>query len=433
MYSFSLVQWVFKSVSYPNQRPSISHFLFSILKCLQQDPDVETDVAWLLRTAFPFTVKLCATQGERGTCWDMGPPPPEAPQTLTPQRKELNLTMEWLMVVFVGLLLVSQVRSEEVPYEHLISQIQACPKECHCPPSFPNAVYCDNKGLKLIPAIPPYTWYLYLQNNLIDVLSADALRNATQLRWINLNRNKITNEGLEADALKGMSNLVHLYMEDNLLSSIPSPLPAKLEQLRLSRNRISKIPPGVFSGMDRLTLLDLQGNKLQDDAVTEVNLKGLNNLIQINLAKNQLNTMPLGLPPTTTQIFLDNNNIEKIPAEYFKGLPKVVSLRLNRNKLANGGIPKNVFNLSSILDLQLSHNQLTEIPVISSGLEHLHLDHNKIKSVNSSDICPPGTLEDYLDEKSPRLRYLRLDGNEIKPPIPRELMMCFRLLRAIVI
>uniref|UniRef100_A0A9J7Z1Z6 Keratocan n=2 Tax=Cyprinus carpio carpio TaxID=630221 RepID=A0A9J7Z1Z6_CYPCA len=181
----------------------------------------------------------------------------------------LNLTMEWLMVAFVALLLASQVHSEEILYEHLISQIQACPKECHCPPSFPNAVYCDNKGLKRIP--------------------------------------------------------------------------------------------------------------------------------------------------------------------YFKGLPKVMSLRLNRNKLANGGIPKNVFNLSSILDLQLSHNLLTEIPVISSGLEHLHLDHNKIKSVNSSDICPPGALDDYFDEKGPRLRYLRLDGNEIKPPIPRELMMCFRLLRAIVI
>lgn len=53
--------------------------------------------------------------------------------------------------------------------------------------------------------------------------------------------------------------------------------------------------------------------------------------------------------------------------------------------------------------------------------------------VNSSDICPPGALDDYLDEKGPHLRYLRLDGNEIKPPIPRELMMCFRLLRAIVI
>lgn len=53
--------------------------------------------------------------------------------------------------------------------------------------------------------------------------------------------------------------------------------------------------------------------------------------------------------------------------------------------------------------------------------------------VNSSDICPPGALDDYFSDNGPRLRYLRLDGNEIKPPIPRELMMCFRLLRAIVI
>ncbi|TRY90357.1 hypothetical protein DNTS_006486 [Danionella cerebrum] len=340
-------------------------------------------------------------------------------------------TMEMLKTAFVTLLLVTYSQTEEIPDEYQIPEL--CPKECNCPQSFPNAIYCENKGLKRIPVIPPNTWYLYLQNNLIDVLSADALRNATQLRWINLNRNKITSESMQADALRAMPNLIHIYIEDNLLTTIPSPLPAKLEQLRLSRNRISKIPPGVFAGMDHLTLLDLQGNKLLDDAVTEVSLKGLSNLIQINLAKNHLNSMPLGLPATTTQIFLDGNNIDKIPAEYFKGLPKVASLRLNRNKLADGGIPKNVFNLTSILDLQLSHNQLTEVPAISSALEHLHLDHNKIKSVNSSDICPPGALDEYVEENGPHLRYLRLDGNEIEPPIPRELMMCFRLLRAIVI
>nr|XP_055045511.1 keratocan-like isoform X1 [Misgurnus anguillicaudatus] len=358
------------------------------------------------------------------------PPAPAIINFMT-EISRINLIMKWPIVASLALLLVGQVSAQEMPYEHLLAQLQECPKECRCSPNVPNAVYCENKSLKYIPTIPPYTWYLYLQNNLIEGLSSEALRNATQLRWINLNRNKITT--VEADALKNLPNLVHLYMEDNLLSTIPSPLPGSLEQLRLSRNKISKIPPGVFSGMDRLTLLDLQSNKLQDDAVTEVNLKGLSNLIQINLAKNQLNSMPLGLPPTTSQIFLDSNNIEKIPAEYFKGLPKVSSLRLNRNKLANGGIPKNVFNLSSILDLQLSYNQLTEMPVISSGLEHLHLDHNRIKSVNGSDVCPPGALEDYYNDNGPRLRYLRLDGNEIKPPIPRDLMMCFRLLRAVVI
>lgn len=288
--------------------------------------------------------------------------------------------MAFLLSLFCILCQLVPVLSQDMPYEEYMVQIQACPQECHCLPNFPRAIYCDNKGLKSIPKIPPHTWYLYLQNNLIEVLSADALRNATELRWLNLNRNKITSEGVEDGVMNSMPQLEHLYMDDNLLSSVPSPLPASLEHLRLSRNRISKIPAGVFSGLDKLILLDLQGNKLMDDAVTEVSLKGLNNLVQINLAKNQLSSMPLGLPPSTTQLFLDGNNIEKIPAGYFKGLPKVAFLRLNHNKLGSSGVPKNVFNVSSILDLQLSHNQLTEVPIISAGLEHLHLDHNKIKS-----------------------------------------------------
>ncbi|XP_047431957.1 keratocan [Mugil cephalus] len=343
--------------------------------------------------------------------------------------------MALLLNILCVFFLVGIGLSQDMPYEEFLAQVQACPKECHCPPNFPRAVYCDNKALKSIPKIPPHTWYLYLQNNLIEVLSADALQNATQLRWLNLNRNKITSEGVEQGALNAMPHLVHLYMDDNLLSSVPSPLPATLEHLRLSRNRISKIPAGVFVGLDKLNLLDLQGNKLMDDAVTEVSLKGLNNLVQINLAKNQLSNMPLGLPQTTTQLFLDGNNIEKIPADYFKGLPKVAFLRLNHNKLGSSGVPNNVFNVSSILDLQLSHNQLTEVPLISSGLEHLHLDHNKITSVSGSNVCPfpVDAVDDSVNESVPRLRYLRLDGNEIKPPIPRDVIMCFRLLRSIVI
>ncbi|XP_026182923.1 keratocan [Mastacembelus armatus] len=350
-------------------------------------------------------------------------------------RNRLDSEMAFLLSLVCILFLVDPVLNQDMPYEEYMAQIQACPQECRCPPNFPHAVYCDNKGLKSIPKIPPYTWYLYLQNNLIEVLSGDALRNATQLRWLNLNHNKITSEGVDEGVLNTMSHLAHLYMDENLLSSVPSPLPASLEHLRLSRNRISKIPAGVFIGLDKLNLLDLQGNKLMDDAVTEVSLKGLNNLVQINLAKNQLTNMPLGLPPTTTQLFLDGNNIEKIPVGYFKGLPKVAFLRLNHNKLGSSGVPKDVFNISSILDLQLSHNQLTEVPLIPSGLEHLHLDHNKIKSVSGSNVCPVSVdaVEDTINESSPRLRYLRLDGNEIKPPIPRDIILCFRLLRSIVI
>lgn len=339
-----------------------------------------------------------------------------------------------LLRIILNLFLVGSVLSQDMSYEEIMAQLQACPKECRCSQDFPRAVYCDSKGLTTIPNIPPHTWYLYLQNNNIEVLSAGALQNATQLRWLNLNRNKITSSGMEQSVFSAMVHLAHLYMDDNILSTVPSPLPSSLEHLRLSRNRISKIPAGIFSGLNKLNLLDLQSNKLMDDAVTEVSLKGLNNLVQINLAKNQLTTMPIGLPPTTTQLFLDGNNIEKIPEGYFKGLPKMAFIRLNYNKLASSGVPKDVFNVSSILDLQLSHNQLTEVPLIPSGLEHLYLDHNKISAVSGSSVCPDSvdSMED-MNESGPRLRYLRLDGNEIKPPIPSDILSCFRLLTSIII
>lgn len=334
---------------------------------------------------------------------------------------------------FVGILvLTGLVLSQDMSYDELLAQMQSCPKECTCPPSFPRAVYCDSKGLKRIPNIPPHTWYLYLQNNNIEGVSGNALQNATELRWLNLNRNKIT--AVEAGVLGSLSHLVHLYMDDNLLSSVPFPLPSSLEQLHLARNRISEIPVGVFASLNRLNLLDLQGNKLMDEDVTEVSLKGLNSLVQINLAKNQLSSMPLGLPPTTTQLFLDHNNINKIPVGYFKGLPKVAFLRLNHNKLGGSGVPKNVFNVSTMLDLQLSYNQLTEVPLFPLGLEHLYLDHNNIKNVNGSNVCPIDVdAVDDSNESAPRLRYLRLDGNNIKPPIPRDVILCFRLLQSIVI
>ncbi|XP_035113065.1 keratocan [Callithrix jacchus] len=311
-----------------------------------------------------------------------------------------------------------------------------CPMECFCPPSFPTALYCENRGLKEIPAIPSRIWYLYLQNNLIETIPEKPFENATQLRWINLNKNKITNYGIEKGALSQLKKLLFLFLEDNELEEVPSPLPRSLEQLQLARNKVSRIPQGTFSNLENLTLLDLQNNKLVDNAFQRDTFKGLKNLMQLNMAKNALKNMPPRLPANTMQLFLDNNSIEGIPENYFNVIPKVAFLRLNHNKLSDAGLPSRGFDVSSILDLQLSHNQLTKVPRISAHLQHLHLDHNKIKSVNVSVICPsPSTLPAERDFFSygPHLRYLRLDGNEIKPPIPMALMTCFRLLQAVII
>ncbi|XP_057256777.1 prolargin [Pezoporus wallicus] len=310
-----------------------------------------------------------------------------------------------------------------------------CPRECYCPPDFPSALYCDSRNLRKVPIIPPRIHYLYLQNNFIDDLPEESFRNATGLKWVNLDNNRIRK--VDRRVLEKLENLIFLYMEKNQLKEVPAFLPPNLEQLRLSRNQISKIPAGVFNKLENLVLLDLHHNKLSDGVFNKNTFKGLKNLMQLNLAHNILRKMPPGVPSAIHQLFLDRNNIEDIPSDYFKEFPNLAFIRLNYNQISDKGLPKNSFNLTNLLVLHLAHNKLTNVPFISPKLEHLYLNNNSIDKINGTQICPTSlmSIQDFSPsdlDSVPRLRYLRLDGNLLKPPIPLDLMMCFRLLQSVV-
>ncbi|KAL6464496.1 hypothetical protein MHYP_G00268130 [Metynnis hypsauchen] len=312
------------------------------------------------------------------------------------------------------------------------SSFADCPRECFCPPSYPNALYCENRNLRKVPIIPSRTHYLYLQNNYIDQVTADSFNNATELKWINLGNNRI--RSIDKQVFEKLPNLLYLYMERNQLKEVPSDLPVGLEQLQLSRNQISKIAPGTFSKMEHLVLLDLHHNRISDSNLGKNIFKDLKNLIQLNLAHNILRKMPTNIPNSVFQLFLDRNNIEDIPRDYFKDFTNIAFVRLNYNQLSDKGLPKMVFNISTLLDLHLAHNKLSTVPMFNSHLEHLHLNNNNIESINGTEICPFQLSEDVHDANDmPKLRYLRLDGNHLSPPIPMDVIMCFRHLHSIVI
>lgn len=307
-----------------------------------------------------------------------------------------------------------------------------CPRECFCSPSYPNSLNCENRNIRVIPVIPSRTHYLYLQNNYISEITEEPFLNASDVRWINLANNLI--HRIDKQVFKKLPALLYLYAQRNQLNEVPSGLPATLEQLRLGRNHITKIPAGVFSKLGNLTLLDLYHNQLSDSDLGKNTFKDLTSLVQLNLAHNTLKKMPAGVPSSLVQLFLDRNRIDDIPKDYFGSFSHLAFVRLNYNQLSDKGVPKNVFNVSSLLDLQLSHNQLASIPLFSGHLEHLHLNHNSIESINGTQICPYSLQADLSDmSKVPKLRYLRLDGNHLNPPIPLDVIMCFRLLHSIVI
>ncbi|KAM9814193.1 prolargin [Neosynchiropus ocellatus] len=307
-----------------------------------------------------------------------------------------------------------------------------CPRECLCSPSYPNSLNCENRNIRAIPVIPFRTHYLYLQNNYISEVTAESFVNATDVRWVNLANNRI--HRIDKQVFEKIPSLLYLYAQRNQLKEVPSGLPAGLEQLRLGRNSISKIPAGAFSKMGNLTLLDLYHNQISDSGLGKNTFKDLTSLLQLNLAHNVLKKMPAGVPNSLMQLFLDRNRIDDIPKDYFGSFLHLSFLRLNHNQLNDKGVPKAVFNISTLLDLQLSHNQLAHVPLFNSHLEHLHLNHNKIEGINGTLLCPYNLLTDVSDYSLvPKLRYLRLDGNHISPPIPVDVIMCFRQLHSIVI
>ncbi|KAL6111662.1 prelp [Pungitius sinensis] len=307
-----------------------------------------------------------------------------------------------------------------------------CPRECRCNPSHPNALNCENRNIRVIPVIPSRTHYLYLQNNYISEVTAESFLNATEIRWVNFANNRI--HRIDKKVFEKIPSLLYLYVQRNHLKEVPSGLPASLEQLRLGRNLISKIPAGAFNKMGNLTLLDLYHNQLSDSDLEKSMFKDLKSLMQLNLAHNALKKMPAGVPNSLIQLYLDKNNIDDVPKDYFSGLHHLAFVRLNYNQLSDKGLPKYVFNITTLLDLQLSHNQITSVPLFNGRLEHLHLNHNSIESINGTQICPYSLHADPSDlSLVPSLRYLRLDGNQLSPPIPLDVIMCFKHLHSIVI
>lgn len=283
-------------------------------------------------------------------------------------------------------------------------------------------MYCDNLKLKKIPIIPSGIQYLYLQNNMIEGIDDDTFQNVTDLKWLVLDHNHLSNANIKKNAFSKLKELQRLYVSFNNLTELVGPLPKTMTDLYATNNKISKITPNILEGLENLTVVHLQHNALKEDSISGA-FKGLKTLFYLDLSYNELTKLPIGLPPTINFLYFDNNKIGNIPDEYFQGFKALQYLRVSHNVLKDSGVPGNAFNISSLIELDLSFNLLEKIPAVNEGLENFYLHVNKIQKFDLSSFCKVvGPLE-YS-----RVRTLRLDGNNItRAELPQELHNCLRM------
>ncbi|XP_067270965.1 vasorin a [Pseudorasbora parva] len=156
--------------------------------------------------------------------------------------------------------------------------------------------------------------------------------------------------------------------------------------------------------------------------------------IGIFCVQQNLIYMPRGLPSSTKNLYVFQNNINTLQQQDFVEFSELGMLDLSQNALSE--IPDGVFShLSSLHNLDLSSNRITHISKDSFtglvNLERLYLYSNLIQSIHSSAF---EGLENLLELKLqgnkisvlpalqlPRLLHLDLSYNSIPPLKPEDL------------
>lgn len=300
-----------------------------------------------------------------------------------------------------------------------------CAPECNCPESYPSAMYCDELKLKSVPMVPSGIKYLYLRHNQIDHIDEKAFENVTDLQWLILDHNLLENSKIKGRIFSKLKQLKKLHINYNNLTESVGPLPKSLEDLQLTNNKITKL--GSFEGLVNLTFIHLQHNQLKDDISGA--FKGLKSLEYLDLSFNQMTKLPSGLPTSLLTLYLDNNKISNIPDEYFKRFKGLQYLRLSHNELADSGIPGNSFNVSSLLELDLSYNKLKSIPTVNENLENYYLEVNELEKLDVKSFCKILGPLSYS-----KIKHLRLDGNRIThTSLPPNMYECLRVANEITV
>ncbi|KAM9751731.1 fibromodulin [Menidia menidia] len=294
-----------------------------------------------------------------------------------------------------------------------------CPLECDCPLAYPTAMYCHGRNLQHVPYVPSHIKYAYLQHNQITGIKDGVFDNATSLVWIVFSYNQLNSNNVSNNVFGKLKNLNQLYLDHNELSRVPQNLPRSITKLQLSHNKISKILPNTLKGMSNLTILQLQANAIED---TIDAFKELKSLTMLDMQKNKVKKIPDSLPESLQQLYLEFNSIESVPEGFFTLFPNLQFVRLAHNMLTDKGLPSNVFNISTLIELDLSFNKLERIPVVSRNLENLYLQANKIKEFSLSSFCGTVDMENFS-----MLKMLRLDANGISAKdIPADAAYCLR-------
>lgn len=262
---------------------------------------------------------------------------------------------------------------------------------------FSRVVQCSDKGVDKVPyGIPYNARYVLLMNNHINSIQLDLLSEYVSMEFLVLSNNQLTNGAIEG-AFYGAPALKRLYLDRNLLESVPTDLPVCLEELRLDNNRLSVMSRAAWTQCPGLRVLSLSNNSLGNGSEAFLNaaFSPLHQLSTLNLNHNRLTSVPLSLPLSIKELYLKGNLIEQFHGGVFDGLSELLLLDVSENRLRDTGLLQNsLVNASHLESINFGGNYLKQIPRhLPLSLKTLNLEGNLITSVKKAALRALKNLE----------------------------------------
>ncbi|XP_028849907.1 mimecan-like [Denticeps clupeoides] len=190
-----------------------------------------------------------------------------------------------------------------------------------------------------------------------------------------------------------------VYCEDVSpeMTSVPA-LPKETAYLYARYNKITKITSKDFAETATLRTIDLTGNLISE--IEEGAFSKLHQLEELTLADNKLTKLPV------------------LPAS-------LVSFNANGNQLKTKGVKSTAFKkLTKVEYIYLANNDLEAVPQLPESLRIVHLQNNKILSINDETFCK-GNNTHYIRYN---MEEIRMDGNPVMLAQHPTSYMCLRVL-----
>ncbi|XP_073769436.1 toll-like receptor 7 isoform X12 [Danio rerio] len=259
------------------------------------------------------------------------------------------------------------------------------------------SVDCTERSLTEVPlGIPTNTTNLTLTINHIPHVMNNSFDNLHNITEIDLRCNcvpvkvgpkdRVCSQSVSIDngTFWKLKNLKSLYLDGNQLSSIPKGLPANIVLLSLEINSIYSILQENLTELTNIRTLYLGQNCYfrnpcnQSYYIEKDAFMLLDKMTLLSLKSNNLSYIPNQLPSSLKELYLYNNNIEKITEKDFCNLTELEVLDLSGNcpRCYNAPFPcipcpnnaplqihPNSFKtLKNLKTLRLHSNSLTNIP-----------------------------------------------------------------------